>query len=104
MLNQAVVKDLGRCDFFTELSELAPTIDHCEHYIKNLDSYMADVHMDDCLIFAPSSTRIRYEPLGVALITGAWNYPYYVTLKPLANCIASGNCAIIKPSELGGAS
>jgi aldehyde dehydrogenase (NAD+) len=31
---------------------------------------------------------------------GSWNYPYYVTLKPLAQAIATGNCAILKPSEL----
>jgi aldehyde dehydrogenase (NAD+) len=37
----------------------------------------------------------------VALISGSWNYPYYVTIKPLITCIAAGNCAIIKPSELG---
>ena len=43
---------------------------------------------------------IRYEPLGVALIFGSWNYPYVVNIKPLASCIAAGNCAVIKPSEM----
>lgn len=32
---------------------------------------------------------------------GSWNFPYFVTLKPLAMAIMTGNCAIIKPSELG---
>jgi aldehyde dehydrogenase (NAD+) len=32
---------------------------------------------------------------------GSWNFPYFVCLKPLATCITSGNCAIIKASELG---
>ena len=61
---------------------------------------MSDVYFDPALIFFPNFTKIRYEPLGVALIYGSWNFPYFVTLKPLANAIASGNCAIIKPSEM----
>jgi aldehyde dehydrogenase (NAD+) len=61
---------------------------------------MRDVYFDPSLIFFPNSTKIRYEPLGVALIYGSWNFPYFVTLKPLANAIATGNCAIIKPSEM----
>lgn len=52
------------------------------------------------MMLAPGKTRIQYEPLGVALIYGSWNYPYVVTIKPLCQAITSGNCAIIKPSEL----
>jgi acyl-CoA reductase-like NAD-dependent aldehyde dehydrogenase len=74
---------------------------HCEYFLSKVDKFMADVYFDDYLLFTPSSQRIRYEPLGVALIFGSWNYPYYVTLKPLITCIAAGNCALVKPSELG---
>jgi aldehyde dehydrogenase (NAD+) len=61
---------------------------------------MKDVELDTPLMLAPSKTKIRYEPLGVVLIYGSWNYPYVVTLKPLCQAITSGNCAIIKPSEM----
>jgi len=61
---------------------------------------MKDVYFDPPLLFCPNSAKIKYEPLGVALIYGSWNFPYFVTLKPLTNAIASGNCAIIKPSEM----
>jgi aldehyde dehydrogenase (NAD+) len=61
---------------------------------------MSDVIIDPSIIFTPSTSVIRYEPLGVALIMGSWNYPYFVVLKPLISCIAAGNCAIIKPSEM----
>lgn len=62
---------------------------------------MKDVDTDPPLIFAPSHCKIRYEPLGVALVIGSWNFPYFVTLKPLIVAIAAGNCVIVKPSELG---
>lgn len=61
---------------------------------------MQDVHFDAPVLLAPNFSRIRYEPLGVALVLGSWNYPYYVCLKPLAQAIASGNCCVIKPSEM----
>ena len=61
---------------------------------------MKDVACDTPLMLAPCKTMIRYEPLGVALIFGSWNYPYMVTIKPLCQAIATGNCAVIKPSEM----
>ena len=52
------------------------------------------------MLLAPAKTKVRYEPLGVVLIFGSWNYPYVVTLKPLVQAIAAGDCAVIKPSEM----
>lgn len=56
------------------------------------------------MMFAPAKTLVRYEPLGVALIMGSWNYPFVVTVKPLCQAITAGNCAVIKPSEMAPAS
>lgn len=38
--------------------------------------------MDNCFIVS--------EPLGVALIIGAWNYPIQLTMMPLTGAIAAG--------------
>ena len=46
------------------------------------------------------SSKVHYEPLGVALIMSAWNYPLMGALTPLAGAIGAGNMAIIKPSEM----
>lgn len=40
------------------------------------------------------------EPKGVVLIIAPWNYPVLLALEPLADAIAAGNAACIKPSEL----
>lgn len=80
--------------------EVSGVIEHCKHYKSNLRNFMRDVYFDPPVLFAPNTNKIRYEPLGVALIFGSWNFPYYVNLKPLAQAIATGNCAIIKPSEM----
>lgn len=39
---------------------------------------------------------MNHDPLGVALIIGAWNYNTLLTLQPLIGCIAAGNCALLK--------
>jgi aldehyde dehydrogenase (NAD+) len=48
--------------------------------------------------------RIRKEPLGVALIIAAWNYPFLLLLQPMLGAIAAGCCVMLKPSELAEAS
>jgi aldehyde dehydrogenase (NAD+) len=40
------------------------------------------------------------EPLGVCLVIGAWNYPYYLTFSPAVAALAAGNTVVIKPSEI----
>lgn len=40
------------------------------------------------------------EPLGTALIMGAWNYPFDSTLNPLIGAIGAGNTVVVKPSEI----
>lgn len=99
-LEAAMVTDLGRCKQFTRMAEIGPTLEYCQHHIDHLQHYMKDVHADPSVIFSPCTSFIRYEPLGVALIMGSWNFPYFVTLKPLMSAISAGNCALIKPSEL----
>jgi len=47
---------------------------------------------------------VRFDPLGVGLIIGAWNYPVLLTLSPLIAAISAGNAAVIKPSEIAPAS
>src|SRR3954463_4808550 len=49
---------------------------------------------------APSHGQVRFDPLGVGLIIGTWNYPVMLTMSPLVAAIAAGNAAVIKPSEV----
>ena len=100
-LEQAMFEDLGRCHFWTELAEYHGLLDFISYHSDMLDDYTKEIHTDPALLWIPSTSKVRYEPLGVALIMGSWNFPYFVTLKPLAMAILTGNCAIIKPSELG---
>ncbi len=47
--------------------------------------------------FAARSFR-KHSPYGNTLIMSPWNYPVLLTLDPLADAIAAGNTAVVKPS------
>ena len=53
--------------------------------------------------FAARSYR-KPSPYGVALVMSPWNYPILLTLAPLADAIAAGNTAVVKPSAYAPAS
>jgi acyl-CoA reductase-like NAD-dependent aldehyde dehydrogenase len=38
---------------------------------------------------------IKYEPFGVVLIIGAWNYPVQLTLGPIVGALSAGEQLII---------
>ena len=96
----ALAKDLGRPPFEgcgLEIIPLDMEIDFC---IKNLKKWMETPLTPVPLIMAPANSQTVYEPYGVCLIIGAFNYPVDLVLGPLIGAIMTGNCAIIKPSEL----
>jgi coniferyl-aldehyde dehydrogenase len=47
-----------------------------------------------------AEAEVRYQPLGVVGIIAPWNFPVILAFLPLAQALAAGNRALIKPSEL----
>lgn len=60
---------------------------------------MNDSYCETPMLIYPGKVSKKYEPLGTSLIIGSWNYPFTTNLIPLVSAIASGNTAVIKPSE-----
>lgn len=100
MLYEAIHHDFGKSPFETFLTELALVHRELDFFIKNLEKISRPKKVRTGLSLQPGKSYIYNEPLGVTLIIGAWNYPYYLTLSPLINAIAAGNTCILKPSEL----
>ena len=63
-----------------------------------------DEYVEKNVLTMMDTTYIHREPVGVVLVMGAWNYPVQLSLQPVTGAIASGNCVVIKPSELAPAS
>lgn len=70
-----------------------------DYNLLNIDSWCGKDTRETPLLIYPSNISIQYEPLGVTLIIGAWNYPFNTVISPLIDTITAGNCCIVKPSE-----
>jgi aldehyde dehydrogenase (NAD+) len=95
----ALAKDLGRGPVEAWLADLAPVAAEAEYAKKQLGGWMKPTRVRVPMSARPGKAWYQYEPLGVALIVGPWNYPIHLILAPLVGAIAAGNCAILKPSE-----
>uniref|UniRef100_A0A674GHI4 Aldehyde dehydrogenase family 3 member A2 n=1 Tax=Taeniopygia guttata TaxID=59729 RepID=A0A674GHI4_TAEGU len=75
------------------LGELALTM-------EKLPSWAAPQPVKKNLLTMRDEAYIGYEPLGVVLVIGAWNYPFVLVMQPLIGAIAAGNAVVVKPSEV----
>ncbi|NXQ42828.1 AL3A2 dehydrogenase, partial [Catharus fuscescens] len=75
------------------LGELALTM-------EKLPSWAAPQAVKKNLLTMRDEAYIGYEPLGVVLVIGAWNYPFVLVMQPLIGAIAAGNAVVVKPSEV----
>jgi len=96
----AVKADLGRNDFDAWFGDVAPPVGDIEYALKHLRSWMKPQRRRVPLVQMPAKARIQYEPLGVVLVIGPWNYPVNLSLGPLVAALAAGNCVVLKPSEV----
>jgi aldehyde dehydrogenase (NAD+) len=96
----ALWKDLRRNRVDADATDVKYVADETTYARRHLRSWMSPLHVGTPLIMAPGRTEIRFDPLGVGLIIGAWNYPIMLSLSPLVAAIAGGNAAVIKPSEV----
>lgn len=96
---EALRMDLGRPAVDAWLADLAPISGEAKHAIKKLRSWVTPTRVPVPMSVQPAKAWYQYEPLGVVLIIGPWNYPVHLCLAPLVAAFAAGNCAVIKPSE-----
>ncbi len=99
-LYEAIYQDFRKSTFDTFLNELSLVYREIDFFVGNLSKLSNPQKVKTPLSLQPGKSYITYDPLGVTLIIGAWNYPYQLTLIPLVSAIAAGNTCMVKPSEL----
>lgn len=94
----ALKADLGKsryegfmCESGLVLSEISYLIHHARRFARR-----KTVHTP-LTQFASHSFK-QPIPYGCTLVLSPWNYPFLLALDPLADAIAAGNTAIVKPS------
>lgn len=98
--NEAVKKDLGWNSFIAEVFTNGVTATEIKDLRDNFQSWMKTQSVPTPLTLGFASSSVMPEPLGVALVLSAWNYPIYTSLPQVAAAISAGNCVILKPSEV----
>ncbi|TGN01630.1 aldehyde dehydrogenase family protein [Leptospira yasudae] len=98
-IEKAVNADFRKNEREVDISEIMPSISEVNDAIKHVRRWMKPVGVKTPMTLFGAKSQMIYEPRGVVLIIGPWNYPFYLTFAPLAAAIAAGNTVLIKPSE-----
>lgn len=97
-IEEALWQDLRKSPEEAYLTEISIVTSEIDHHIKHLKKWANTKKVRTPIHLKPSSSKVIYEPLGVALIVAPWNYPMHLLLNPLVGSISSGCCSILKPS------
>lgn len=97
-IEEALRADLGKAAFEAYATEIGIVKEEIRFHQKHLCHYMKIKKVKTPITQFPASSFIYPEPYGVVLIMSPWNYPFQLTIAPLAAALAAGNCAIVKPS------
>lgn len=98
-ITKALKLDLGKSQFEAYSSEVGFILKSLDHIIKHLKTWTKPEYVRSPLFMPISKSSIHYEPRGVVLIIGPFNYPFQLVIEPLIGAIAAGNTCVLKPSE-----
>lgn len=96
----ALAADFNKPPAETRLSEIKLVRDEIRLIRQSLPTWTRPQRVPTPLSLLGTSTQIVRQPKGPALIIGAWNYPFTLTIGPLLSAIAAGCTAVVKPSEM----
>ncbi len=94
----ALASDLGKSEYEAYMCEVGMALSEISYMIKNAGRLARAKRVRTPLAQFPSKSYTLPTPYGNTLIMSPWNYPFLLTIDPLATAIAAGNTAIVKPS------
>ncbi len=97
-LCEALSKDLGKSAFESYMCEIGLTLSEISYLKHHLRSYMRPKMVHTPISQFPSVSKIYRQPYGNVLIMSPWNYPFLLSIEVLADALAAGNTALVKPS------
>ena len=97
-ISEAIKKDLGKSNFESYMCETGLVLSELSYMIKHTKSFSKEKNVHTPLPQFHSRSFKKPSPYGVVLIMSPWNYPFLLTIDPLADAIAAGNTVVLKPS------
>lgn len=97
-ISQALHTDLGKSDYESFMCEIGLVLSEITYMIRHTKKFAKRK-----TVFTPITNFHAHcfkqpVPYGNTLIMSPWNYPFLLTVDPLADAIAAGNTAVVKPS------
>ncbi|KAJ4219707.1 Hexadecenal dehydrogenase [Fusarium oxysporum] len=100
LMQDALINDLRKCKYEAVLAEIDWCKQECIDMVNNMEKWLRDEPVPNVpLQFRAMKHRTRFEPLGVVLNIGSFNFPFQLNLPVVIGAIACGNCVVLKASE-----
>ena len=97
-ITRALKEDLGKGAYESYMCEVGMVLSELSWLIRHTPHLAAKKRVRTPLAQFAAASFTKPSPYGNTLIMSPWNYPFLLTIDPLADAIAAGNTAIIKPS------
>lgn len=94
----ALARGLGKSDFESFMCEVGLVLTELSYMIRHTPRFARERGVPTPLAQFASRSYEKPSPYGNTLIMSPWNYPFLLTIDPLADAIAAGNTAVVKPS------
>ncbi len=95
---KALQADLGKSAFESYMCEIGMALSEIRYLIKNTKKFAKIRKVKTPVSQFAAKSYVQPSPYGNVLIMSPWNYPFLLTIDPIADAIAAGNCAVVKPS------
>lgn len=94
----ALESDLGKCASESYMCEIGLVKSEISYMLKHVRRFSKEKRVKTPIANYVSRSFVKPVPYGCVLIMSPWNYPFLLTIDPLVDAIAAGNCAVVKPS------
>ena len=94
----ALYLDLGKSGYESFMCEVGMVLSEISYMIKHVGKFSRPRRRRTPLAQFAASSKELHSPYGCVLIMSPWNYPFLLSVDPLVDAIAAGNCAVLKPS------
>ncbi|MGW2169298.1 aldehyde dehydrogenase family protein [Streptomyces sp. NPDC001705] len=85
---------------FADLVEVLGVAGRAAFASQHLDEWTRpECRLSDPGLLGTARVEMAYQPKGVIGLISPWNFPFDLSLGPLADMLAAGNRVVIKPSE-----
>ena len=82
-IRDAMAKDFRKSPTEVDITEVFPVLVEIKDAIKHLARWMRPQRIETPMSLFGTHSEVMYEPKGVVLIIGPWNYPVQLVLAPL---------------------